>query len=53
MLFRSATVLTMDGADRLLADTDVLVTDGRIAAIGQGMERSARGSRHRRRRIIF
>lgn len=38
VLFRGATVLTMDLADRLLADTDVLVAGGRIEAIGQGLD---------------
>jgi len=41
VLFRSATVLTMDHADRLLADTDVLVIDGRIEAIGQCLDSPA------------
>ena len=35
VLFRSASVLTMDSSDRLLADTDVLVEGGRISAIGK------------------
>jgi hypothetical protein len=33
-LFRGATVLTMDADDQLLSDTDVLVEDGAITALG-------------------
>jgi cytosine/adenosine deaminase-related metal-dependent hydrolase len=34
VVFRSGTVLPMDRARRVLTDTDVLVTDDRIAAVG-------------------
>lgn len=40
VLFRGASVLTMDGSDRLLRDTDVLIEHGRIAAVGHGIEAS-------------
>ena len=38
VVFRSASVMTMDGSDRLLRDTDVLIEHGRIAAVGHGLE---------------
>ena len=38
LVFRNGTVLPMDGSPTVLGDTDVLVVDDRIAAIGQGLE---------------
>jgi 5-methylthioadenosine/S-adenosylhomocysteine deaminase len=38
LVFRNASVLTMDDAHRVLAGADVLVTGERIAAIGPGLE---------------
>jgi cytosine/adenosine deaminase-related metal-dependent hydrolase len=37
LVFRNATVLTMDDAHRVLAGADVLVTGDRIAAVGVGL----------------
>jgi cytosine/adenosine deaminase-related metal-dependent hydrolase len=37
LVFRHATVLTMDRAHRVLTDADVLVTGERIAAVGPGL----------------
>ncbi len=37
VVFRHATVLTMDPAHRVLTDADVLVTGERIAAVGPGL----------------
>ena len=41
VLLRGGTVLTLDGAHRVLTDTDVLVTGDRIAAIGPALEAPA------------
>jgi 5-methylthioadenosine/S-adenosylhomocysteine deaminase len=38
LVFRDATVLTMDGAHRVLPGADVLVTGDKIAAVGQGLD---------------
>lgn len=38
VVLRAGTVLTVDAARTVLADTDVLVVDDTIAAIGQGLE---------------
>ena len=38
LLLRNATVITMDAARRVLADTSVAIRDGRIAAIGPSAE---------------
>ena len=38
LVFRNATVLTMDDAHRVLADADVLITGERIAAVGHGLQ---------------
>lgn len=38
IVFRGGTVLTMDDAHTVLKDADVLVVDGRIAAVGQQAE---------------
>lgn len=38
MVFRGASVLMMDHGDRLLSDTDVLVENGKIAALGTRIE---------------
>jgi cytosine/adenosine deaminase-related metal-dependent hydrolase len=38
VVLRGGTVLTLDGARRVLTDTDVLVTGDRIAAIGPALE---------------
>ena len=40
LVFRNATVLTMDDAHRVLADADVLITGERIAAVGHGLQLS-------------
>ena len=37
VVMRGGTVVTMDGARRVLAETDVLVVDGRIAEIGPSL----------------
>ncbi len=37
LVFRNATVLTMDGAHRVLPGADVLVTGDQVAAVGQGL----------------
>ncbi len=34
LLFRNATVITMDAARRILPNTSVAIRDGRIAAVG-------------------
>jgi len=38
LVFRNATVLTMDDGHRILADADVLVTGERIAAVGPNLQ---------------
>src|ERR1700724_255962 len=38
VVFRNATVLTMDDAHTVLANADVLVSGERIAAVGPGLE---------------
>ncbi len=38
VVFRNATVLTMDDAHQVLTGTDVLITDERIAAVGPGLQ---------------
>jgi 5-methylthioadenosine/S-adenosylhomocysteine deaminase len=38
VVFRNATVLTMDDAHRVLQGADVLITDDQIAAVGPGLE---------------
>jgi len=38
LVFRNATVLTMDDAHAILHGADVLVTGDQIAAVGQGLE---------------
>jgi cytosine/adenosine deaminase-related metal-dependent hydrolase len=38
LVFRGGTVLTMDDAGTVLADADVLVVDGTIAAVGQRLD---------------
>lgn len=40
-LFRGAMVLAMDASDSLLSDTDVLVEDGKITAVGSGLKASS------------
>lgn len=40
VLFRHATVLSMDAAGRILADTDVLVQNGKISAVGPDLAAS-------------
>lgn len=37
LVFRHATVLTMDGQRQVLTDTDVLVVGERIEAVGPGL----------------
>ena len=37
VVVRNATVVTMDGQHRVLADSDVLVVDGAIAGVGPGL----------------
>ncbi len=37
VVIRNATVVTMDGQHRVLADSDVLVVDGAIAGVGPGL----------------
>src|SRR4051812_27703684 len=38
LVFRGGTVLPMDDASTVLSDADVLVADGRIAAVGQNLD---------------
>ncbi|HET9647882.1 MAG TPA: amidohydrolase family protein [Microlunatus sp.] len=38
LVIRGGTVLTMDDAHRVLTDADVVIVDGRIAAVGPGAE---------------
>jgi 5-methylthioadenosine/S-adenosylhomocysteine deaminase len=38
LVFRNATVLTMDDSHRLVRGADVLITGERIAAVGEGLE---------------
>ena len=38
VVFRNATVLTMDDAHRMLRGADVLITGEQIAAVGEGLE---------------